>query len=402
MFTAPARVSECSHSSWLFDRLYDFRSRGFQCDTTVVTDDGMRFDAHKVVLASCSAWFLGRFCLVTERETSIPVPWSYFAVVLEYAYARQFAVPETQRQGIVEVAKTLRMRELLQLLEQGQGDAIVQQHDQLFLVTRTSEEALRSLRTLFETGALCDILLHSANSESERVCVPVHRVVLAACVDFFANKLPQSKANAWKVNGVPDKLLRPFLAYLYTGEFDMSTVDEWKEVALFATYLGCTTLVGLCCRFVERHVTLEDVVQVFRFARKTGSLPLIQSVHAVVGRPDVFRSFADSEDFLDLDADEIAEILQEDTLSPFSEETLFDVALRWILWERDNRALVAGTVMSAVRFSCIHPAALDRVVAKAHFLRRDSSFYRQVEFAREYHSDPEGQHLNYHRNNRQF
>ncbi|CAH1261690.1 KLHL31 [Branchiostoma lanceolatum] len=293
------------------------------------------------------------------------------------------------------------MRELLQLLEQGQGDAIVQQHDQLFLVTRTSEEALRSLRTLFETGALCDILLHSANSESERVCVPVHRVVLAACVDFFANKLPQSKANAWKVNGVPDKLLRPFLAYLYTGEFDMSTVDGWKEVALFATYLGCTTLVGLCCRFVERHVTLEDVVQVFRFARKTGSLPLIQSVHAVVGRPDVFRSFADSEDFLDLDADEIAEILQEDTLSSFSEETLFDVALRWILWERDNRALVAGTVMSAVRFSCIHPGALDRVVAKAHFLRRDSSFYRQVEFAREYHNDPEGQHLNYHRNNRQ-
>ncbi|XP_078672510.1 kelch-like protein 26 [Branchiostoma floridae x Branchiostoma belcheri] len=399
MSTSP-RLKNCSHSAWLFDQLYTFRSRGFQCDSTVVTEDGMRFDVHKVVLASCSAWFLGRFCLVTERETSVPVPWSYFAVVLEYAYARQFAVPEAQRQGIVEVAKTLRMRELLQLLEQGQGDASVHQQDQLFLVSRTSDDALKSLRVLFEAGALCDIMLHST-SESDRLCIPVHRVILAACVDFFANKLPQCQANAWVVNGVPDKLLKPFLAYLYTGEFEMSTMHEWKEVALFATYLGCTTLVGLCCRFLETRLSLDDVVQAFRCARKTGSIPLIQSVHAVVGRPDVFRSFSDSEDFLDLDADEIAEILQEDTLSSFSEETLFDIALRWILWERDNRALVAGTVMSAIRFSCIHPDALDRVLAKAHFLRKDSSFYKQIEFAKEYHRDPEWQHLNHHRNNRQ-
>ncbi|XP_078591902.1 kelch-like protein 26 isoform X2 [Branchiostoma floridae x Branchiostoma japonicum] len=380
MFPAPP-LGEGSHSAWLLDRLYTFRSQGFQCDTTVVTEDGMRF------------------CLVTERETLIPVPWSYFAVVLEYAYARTFAVPETQRKGMVEVAKALRMRELLQLLEQGHGDASVPQQDQLFLVTRTSDEALKSLRALFETGALCDILLHSA-SEEDRISIPVHRVILAACVDFFAKKLPRSKAKGWIVNGVPDKRLKPFLAYLYTGEFDMSTPAEWKEVAMFATYLGCTTLVGLCCRFVEKHVRLENIVHAFRFARQTGSLALTQAVHAVLGRPDVFRSFVDSEVFLDLDADEIAEILQEDTLAAFSEETLFDVALRWILWESENRSLVAGTVMSAIRFACIHPAELSRVVGKAHFLRRESLFYRQVEFATSYHKDPEQQHLYYHRNNR--
>ncbi|KAF6094512.1 kelch like family member 26 [Phyllostomus discolor] len=182
-----------------------------------------------------------------------------------------------------------------------------------------STSLLQGLATLRSQGQLLDVVL-TVNRETFHA----HKVVLAACSDYFSAEVT----------------------------LDLDCVQDVLGAAVFLQMLP---VVELCEEFLKAAMSVETCLHIGHMATTFSLASLKESVDAFTFQH--FLQIAAEEDFLQLPLERLVFFLQSNRLQSCAEIDLFRAAVRWLQHDPARRPR-ASHVLCHIRFPLMHSSDL--------------------------------------------
>ncbi|KAK2181904.1 hypothetical protein NP493_370g06016 [Ridgeia piscesae] len=249
------------------------------------------------------------------------------------------------------------------------------------------ERLLTSLRILQQDSTLCDLTL-IADDEPIRV----HRCVMAGSSDYFHAMLTldmqERNKNEVALTGVPLQGLQQVVRFAYSGQL-CCTVQNIYDILLAATHLQMTEAVDLCCRYLMKLTTVSNSIDMYNIAEQF-NLPMVKqkSLDLILGH---FNEIIQQNEFVRFTGHFLDEILADSRLNMFTELQLFQMALRWLEYDRKGRSEHAYSLMTRIRFPLIAPNDLVDTVMTNDLMKSDPQCLELMLEANRYHMLPSKQ-----------
>ncbi len=168
---------------------------------------------------------------------------------------------------------------------------------------------------------------------------------------LFESGMKESRDEKIHLMTIHSDQLRTILVYVeqqsVSDIIDMSGISELLTAAI---YLQMAALVQHCCEFIEAHMGADNVKMVIGLAEEW-------SINRLKTFADNYvlnhvMEFSETEDFLNLDLDEIVGLLDNDDLYVMSEKQVFVLAMKWldVHPERETNTETCLQVLNTVRF----------------------------------------------------
>ncbi|XP_028138655.2 kelch-like protein 10 isoform X3 [Diabrotica virgifera virgifera] len=214
-----------------------------------------------------------------------------------------------------------------------------------------SIQAMQALFELKENNQLCDATLILDDGTE----VPVHRAILCACSSYFRALFTTSLQNREKhrvhLSGITSDMLHKLLVYIYLRKLDINE-DNVYSVLITADYLSILGVLDLCCQFLEEHLTPKNCLGTLSFAQSHFCRDLSNNSWKYI-----MKNFAqiavESDEILSLSLNQIQDIINSDDLNVKSEETVWEVILRWIDHDTENRRKHIVELMKCIRLGLL-------------------------------------------------
>nr|CAB3260037.1 kelch-like protein 9 [Phallusia mammillata] len=325
LFGSNQDQQKCNHASYLFNEMSKFQKVGILCDVKVPGQLHV-VKAHKIVLMSANPKSDTSGCKGAENQTAIcdfPVE----EVLKAYAPNNTAEDPP----GPEAVVDSLGQR-------------------------------LGALNDLRLHHCCCDVTLVANEMQCD-----VHKVVLAACSDYFramfTSKMKESMDNRVVLHNVDSFYVRTIIDFMYTGEItlDFNGACDLLEIAVFYQILP---LINRCQTYLISNLSAQNCCYLTMMAHDLALDDFLSHC----------RSYA-FEHFLELDHDdsEVDLLLADDLVACLSrndlgngisntstEQTVLRVVLRWLRRKCDDVEIPEqDRILSQVRFSLIAKQDID-------------------------------------------
>jgi kelch-like protein 10 len=152
--------------------------------------------------------------------------------------------------------------------------------------------------------------------------------------------------------GVTSETMSLILEYVYMRSVDISQ-ENVCTLLVSADYLRMPDLLELCRNFLKNMLTPENCIGIMCFARDYSS-SLEEDARCFLMRNFVHIS-QQSDELLELPPEELKAIIGADELNVKSEEVVWDVVLRWINHDRENRKGNIVELIKKVRLGLLDP-----------------------------------------------
>ncbi|KAJ7308390.1 hypothetical protein JRQ81_008931 [Phrynocephalus forsythii] len=216
-----------------------------------------------------------------------------------------------------------------------------------------SATLLHGLASLRAQAQLLDVIL-TINDEVFRV----HKVVLAACSDYFramfTGGMREVSQEVIELKGISAKGLRQIIEFAYTAEVTLD-LDCIQDVLGAAVFLQLAPVVALCEEFLKSAMRVETCLHIGQMATAFSLGSLKESVDAFTFRH--FLQIAEEEDFLHLPLERLVFFLQSNQLKSCGELDLFRAAVRWLQHDPSRRRC-ASQVLCHIRFPLMKSSEL--------------------------------------------
>ena len=253
----------------------------------------------------------------------------------------------------------------------------------------TLEQRLTSLNRIRLEGRCCDVLI---TSDSTGVEYPCHRVVLAACSDYFramfmTAKMRESGQERVNIHGVGPELSH-VVEFMYTGLVDFRGACDVIQLTAVAVYFQIEPLVQLCVDRMISTMTTEDCCQLVWLGRELSQERLRQGALAFAAAN--LHQMAHCEVEL-LTVEEIVgccEAVSGDLSGDF-EVGLTETILRWCSGNMDATAS-HDDVIKYVRYALIPAADVERLcggITKTAALEHSAPVHDWCQKALRYHRE---------------
>ncbi|KAI4460549.1 kelch protein [Holotrichia oblita] len=216
---------------------------------------------------------------------------------------------------------------------------------------RMSVQAMQSLYELQENNQLCDatILLEDGTT------IPVHRAILCACSTYFKALFTTTLHGKNKTNvllpGVSSDMMNALLSYIYLRKLNV-TEDNVYKLLTTADYLSILGVLEICCNFLEYKMSPSNCIGIMLFARSHFCRKLADAAWKYIMR--FFVAIAGhSDELLTLSLNDLQEIINDDELNVKSEETVWEVILKWINNDPEERKKHIVSLMKCIRMGLL-------------------------------------------------
>lgn len=210
-----------------------------------------------------------------------------------------------------------------------------------------SIQAMQALFELKESNQLCDATI-VLDDGSE---IPVHRAILCACSPYFralfTTTLHNREKNRVHLPGVNTEMLQKLLGYIYLRKLDINDNNVYP-LLITADYLSILGVLDMCCKYLERTLTPKNCIGVLIFARNHFCHDLAKNTWKYIMK-NFTQIASQSDEILSLSLQELQEIINADDLNVKSEETVWEIILRWINYDADNRKKHIVALMKCIR-----------------------------------------------------
>ncbi|XP_072111799.1 kelch-like protein 6 isoform X2 [Mobula birostris] len=190
--------------------------------------------------------------------------------------------------------------------------------------------------------SLTDVVLCVDNSEFS-----CHRVVLAAASSYFramfCNDLKEKHEERIVIKGVDASTMETLLDYTYTSKVYI-TKHNVQRILEAASLFQFLRMVDACANFLSEALHPDNCVSILRLA-DTHSLDRLKKCvqnYIVQNFPQVLTH----EEFLELPAEILSEILGSDELCVTEEEQVFETAMRWVRYRESERQHQLSQIIS--------------------------------------------------------
>ncbi|XP_060529923.1 kelch-like protein 10 isoform X2 [Cylas formicarius] len=226
--------------------------------------------------------------------------------------------------------------------------------------TKTSEtirgrsmslEAMQALFELKENNQLCDATI-VLDDGSE---IPVHRALLCACSAYFRALFMTTLHNKEKTRvhlpGLSSEMLQTLLVYVYLRKLNLNDENVYS-ILIAADYLSLLGALELCCDYLETILRPSNCLSILQFAKDHFCGKLQKNTWKYILR-NFTQIASQSLEILNLNLVQLQEIINSDDLNVKSEETVWEVILKWIEYEPDQRREHIVQLMKCIRLGLL-------------------------------------------------
>ena len=199
-------------------------------------------------------------------------------------------------------------------------------------------ELMKRLDIQRKNEQFCDVILE-IGSDDERARVKAHKNVLCATSPFFYNALnsdmKEQKEGVIRLEETSKDVMEEVLEYLYTGHVDINERNACDLIQA-GDYFLIPSLKDLSSTFILQTLCASNCVFVYYFAAKYQCENLQKGARDFIFAN--FETVSKSEEFLNLNVQQMEEWISSDEIIVDSEERVFEIILRWFeANERRNR-----------------------------------------------------------------
>ena len=220
-------------------------------------------------------------------------------------------------------------------------------------------ELMKRLNIQRKRDYLCDITLVT-NDDIE---LKAHRNVLSAVSPFFCKLLEsdmkENREGIIRFEEISGCVMEDVLEFIYTGTVEV-TQENAKELIAAGNYLMIPSLKTVSGRFLEDEMTDSNCISTFYFAEKYDCVELIRDSREFIH--ENFASVGEMDEFLSLEAKEVAVWISSDEIAVEAEADVFEIILKWVEHSKSERKAAFEELFRHVRLSFLSRDCLEDVV----------------------------------------
>uniref|UniRef100_A0A8C9ZF00 Kelch like family member 12 n=1 Tax=Sander lucioperca TaxID=283035 RepID=A0A8C9ZF00_SANLU len=248
-----------------------------------------------------------------------------------------------------------------------------------------AKSILNAMNSLRKSNTLCDITLRVENTD-----FPAHRIVLAACSDYFCAMFTSELAEKGKsfvdIQGLTAATMEILLDFVYT-ETVLVTVENVQELLPAACLLQLKGVKRACCDFLEGQLDPTNCLGIRDFAETHTCLDLMQAAELFSQKH--FSEVVQHEEFMLLSQTEVEKLIKCDEIQVDSEEPVFEAVLNWVKHNRKEREPYLPDMLEFVRMPLLTPRYITDVIDAEPLIRCSLPCRDLVDEAKKFHLRPE-------------
>lgn len=240
-------------------------------------------------------------------------------------------------------------------------------------MVKMSPEMLRNLNELRINNKFCDAKIIVENGET----FFAHRAILAGTSKYFCalftTPLETSSELCFKVTRLPwvsKSLMEEVLNYTYTRKFNLTDENAF-DLYVVCDYLCIDSATEVCINYLKKQINEENCIEILSFARAY----LCPSL-SVTAERYTLRNFLlvanKNNEILECDLKDIINIVSSNHLNVYTEEPVWEFALKWINHKPDQRRGYISHILSKIRLGIMNETFFLQNVAQNPFVRENS------------------------------
>ena len=220
-------------------------------------------------------------------------------------------------------------------------------------------ELMKRLNIQRKQDHLCDITLVTNDGREFKA----HRNVLSAATPFFCKLLEsdmkENREGIIRFEEISGCVMEDVLEFIYTGTVEV-TQENAKELIAAGNYLMILSLKTVSGRFLEAEMTDSNCISTFYFAEKYDCVELIRDSREFIHQN--FASVGEMDEFLSLEAKEVAVWISSDEIAVKAEAGVFKIILKWVEHSKSERKAAFEELFRHVRLNFLSRDCLEDVV----------------------------------------
>ena len=195
-------------------------------------------------------------------------------------------------------------------------------------------ELMKRLNMQRQQSYFCNITLIAKEGNEFKA----HRNVLSAASPFFSkllqSEMKEEEEGVIRFEEISKSILSDVLEFIYTGSVEVDEKNAW-DLIIAADYLLLESLKIISGRFLEKQMTTCNCISTFHFAERYRCEELVLRSTKFI--QDNFTSVAKSDEFLNLEAEEVEKWISSENILVAAEEDVFRIILNWIEQNKGER-----------------------------------------------------------------
>ena len=206
---------------------------------------------------------------------------------------------------------------------------------------------------------LCDITIVTNDDRKFKA----HRNILSAASPIFSNLLEsemmENREGIIRFEEISGCVMEDVLEFIYTGTVEV-TQENAKELIAAGNYLIIPSLKTVSGRFLQGEMSNTNCISTFYFAEKYDCIELIRNSRKFVH--ENFASVGEMDEFLSLEAKEVAVWISSDEIAVEAEAGVFNIILKWVEHGKSERKAAFEELFRHVRLTFLSRNCLEDVV----------------------------------------
>ena len=234
-------------------------------------------------------------------------------------------------------------------------------------------EMMKRLNMQRRQNYLCDITLLAKEGNEFKA----HRNVLFAASPFFAkllqSNMKEKEQGVIRLEEISESILADVLQFIYTGSVEINREKNAKDLIISADYLLLESLKTTSGRFLEKQMSNYNCISTFHFAKKYRCEELVLRSTKFI--QDNFTSVAKSDEFLNLEAEEVEKWISSENILVEAEEDVFRVIVNWVGQNKRERKDKFEQLFRHVRLVLLSRDSLFSDVVTNELVTENFSFF---------------------------
>ena len=195
-------------------------------------------------------------------------------------------------------------------------------------------EMMKRLNMQRRQNYLCDITLVAKEGNEFKA----HKNILSAASPFFSklfnSDMREKEEGVIRFEEISESILGVIVKFIYTGSIEVNRKNA-KNLIIAADYLLLESLKVIAGRFLEKQMSNDNGISTFHFAEKYRCQELVLRSTKFI--QDNFTSVANSDEFLNLDAEEVEKWISSENILVAAEEDVFRIIVNWVEQNKGER-----------------------------------------------------------------
>ena len=246
-------------------------------------------------------------------------------------------------------------------------------------------QTFKTLLQLKKGELLCDVILHVGSRE-----IKAHKVVLAAATPYFnamfTNSMIEATLPSINIQGIDPESMESLVDFMYGEKLILRSSNVHKLLS-GASLLQINCVKEACVNFLMKKLHPENCLTVRKLADTFSCAELLDATNSFLEKN--FVEVSQSEEFLNLNENELIDLIKKDDLNVRSEEQIFEAVLAWVKSEKSNRKNHLYSLLSQVRLPLLSPQYLSDRVLSEDIIHGDINCRDLVDEAKDYKLMPE-------------